>query len=115
MKNLRENHAAVLAFLETLSTRDWRKFTDEDIEKIALFVESDGCTGVIDFYYSICVIHDFYYRTHCDFYGNPISKADADRIGLRDGIRSKSWLGRFSPMAWWRWQGVKYLADKAWG
>lgn len=114
MTNLRDDVVAVLSFLGTLSTREWRDFTSEDIEKIALFTESDGCTGVIDFYADACIIHDFYYRTHRDFYGNPISKDAADK-GLRDSIRAKSWMGKFSPMAWWRWRGVKHLADKAWG
>ena len=101
------------AFTNTLSTKEWRKFTEKDIADIALFINSDGCTGVPDFYLDCCIIHDWFYATHRDFNGNPKTKAFADKV-LEECIRKESWLGKWSPMAWWRWQGVKHWANKAW-
>lgn len=107
------NEKDALRFLATLSSDDWRKFTQTDFDRIAEFTNSDGCTGVIDFYRNGCILHDFGYRTHLDFKGNKTAKEATD-IMLRDYIRSKSWFGKYSPLAWWRWQGVKYLAERAW-
>lgn len=103
----------VYNFTNTLSTFDWRKLKQSDFDKIRDFTKSDGCTGVIDFYLNGCTLHDFFYRTHKNLYGNEMTKAEADLI-LKKYIQSKSLFGRFSPMAWWRWEGVKHLADKAW-
>ncbi len=104
---------AALRFLATISSNDWRKFTQTDVDRIAAFINSDGCTGVPDFYKNGCILHDWCYRTHLDFSGNGIQKDTADRL-LRDYIRSKSLFGKFSPMAWWRWRAVKYVAEKPW-
>lgn len=102
-----------IRFLSFLSSNDWKEFTEFDLKRIESFVDSDGCTGVPDFYHWGCVLHDWCYRTHIDFAGSDITKDQADLL-LRDYIRSKSLFGRFSPMAWWRWRGVKYLAERPW-
>lgn len=103
----------LIAFTSLLSTRDWRKLTDADFAQIDTYINSDGCTGVPDFYRRGCVIHDFYYRTHRNLDGTPITKRQADRV-LRLYIQSKSLFGIFSPMAWWRYWGVRKLAVRAW-
>ena len=103
----------LLAFTNTLSTKDWHGFTDNDIADIGLFIATDGCSGVPDFYLNCCIIHDWFYRTHRDFNGNPVTKNYADKV-LRDCIKSQSWLGFLSPMAWWRYYGVKQFGKKAW-
>ena len=79
----------------------------------AIDLDSDGCTGVPDFYITGCYEHDVHYRTHKTLDGKPITRAESDRQ-LRQYIQSKSKFGRFSPMAWWRWVGVRLLAKSAW-
>ena len=103
----------LLAFTSTLTTLKWQKLTDDDFKKIDKFVKSDGCSGVPDFYRNGCVIHDFYYRTHRNLNGSQITRRQADSV-LRRYIMSKSPFGHFSPMAWWRYKGVRALAGKAW-
>lgn len=101
-------------FLASLSTTDHFALTDNDVERIRLYIRSDGCTGVPDFYFAECVKHDFYYRTHVGFDGKVIKKSEGD-CRFRQGIQRKSKLGFFSPMAWWRWLGVQgRLGHKAW-
>lgn len=119
-KNLRTMPTKeLLEFTATLSTRDWKKLTECDYAEIGLFIATDGCTGVPDFYLNCCILHDWFYRTHRDLYGRPATKAYADRIGMKECIRRCSWLGRFSPMAWWRWWGLrkwfKEKSEKSWG
>lgn len=103
----------IYIFGQSLSTKEPTKFTPLDIEKIQRFCCSDGCTGVPNFYLSACVVHDFYYRTHRDFEGTPINKVYADNM-FKKLIQRKSLFGIFSPMAQWRWLGVKFFAQKAW-
>ena len=103
----------LLTFTSLLTTRDWRKLTKNDFKMIDRFTRSDGCSGVPDFHRNGCVIHDFWYRTHRNLDGTPISKRQAD-AGLRAYIMSRSWFGIASPMAWWRYAGVRLLADRAW-
>lgn len=77
-------------------------------------LESDGCTGVPDFYADCCLEHDLAYRTGLDprasFVGRsiPISRAAADRR-LRECIQARSKFGRFSPLSWTRWAGLRLL------
>ena len=113
--NLRTlSNAGLLAFTAKLSTRDWHKLTEADYAEIGVFVATDGCSGVPDFYLNCCIIHDWWYRTHRNLDGKPITKTQADK-GLSECIQADSWLGRFSPMAHWRYWGVKKFGKKAWG
>ena len=105
--------ADLLLFTSLLSTRDWWRLTENDLKMIDGFIQSDGCTGVPDFYRDECVIHDFHYRTHRHLDGTPISKLRADHV-LKRGIQRKSLFGRLSPMAQWRYLGVRKLAGRAW-
>lgn len=112
--NLREmSTSELLHFTATLSTQDWRKLTQRDFAEIGLFIATDGCTGVPDFYLDCCIIHDWWYRTHRNLDGTPITFDEANKA-LECCIRSKSWFGRFSPMAYWRYWGVREFGKKAW-
>ena len=103
----------LLKFTSSLSTQNWKQFTEDDIARIGLFIATDGCSGVPDFYLDCCIIHDWFYRTHRDFNGNPVSKSFADKVFL-NCIRKESWLGKASPMALWRYWAVKKFGKKAW-
>mgnify|MGYP003524634728 CR=1 FL=1 len=86
----------------------WVRVQDRAIE-----LKSDGCTGVPDFHLKCCLEHDAHYRLHCDMDGNPITKSEADKQ-FRLCIQQESKLGRFSPMSWWRWLGVKWFGRHSW-
>lgn len=96
-----------------LSTLNYKNLTDEDIKKIAKFIDTDGCTGVSDMYWSACVTHDFWYTHKVDFDGSPIEQKEADKR-FRKLIQKKSPFGFFSPMSWWRWAGVSLFGKKFW-
>jgi len=66
-----------------------------------------GCTGVPDFYKSCCDDHDEHYSAH------DVTRAEAD-AEFRRCIQGKSPLGKCSPMALWRWAGVRLLGRHAW-
>lgn len=97
----------------TVTTRKWEELTPEDVGRIATAINSDGCTGVPDFYLHCCTIHDFWYTTHHDINGHPITRQEADRR-FRECIQSRSRFGGLSPMAWWRWLGVRLFGGSAW-
>ena len=67
---------------------------------------SDGCTGVKDFYKDCCLLHDIFYRTGVDLEGKAISRKEADRL-LRDCIRAKSPVGKWSLLAMTRFIGTR--------
>lgn len=69
-------------------------------------IESDGCTAVTELYHICCVVHDLGYREGIDPWGRTVSRADVDR-SFRLCMQKHSKLGRFSPMSWWRWVGVR--------
>ena len=100
-------------FIANLSNTDPKLLTKSDITNIKLYIDSDGCTGVPDFYKEECIKHDFYYRTHHNFEGKLITRDIADKLFL-EGIRNKSKLGKFSPMAFWRYLGVRLCGKSAW-
>ena len=74
---------------------------------------ADGCSGVPDFYLDCCLAHDIAYRTGRDFRGNVSTRAEAD-AGFRRCMQSQSPFGVFSPMAWWRWVGVRLFGGRSW-
>ncbi len=80
---------------------------DPDIVWEELEKQTDHCSGVAEWYADCCREHDFNYRTKI------VSRAEADRR-FRQCMQSKSKLGRFSPVSWVRWSGVRlfgWLAD----
>lgn len=74
---------------------------------------SDGCTGVADIYVEACYEHDHHYQYGKTLYGDPITRAQAD-ARFRQVIQSRSKAGRFSPMSWWRWAGVRLFGGLPW-
>lgn len=107
------DESELLAFTAVLSTRDWRLLTELDIAEVGNFIRTDGCTGTFDFYLRCCILHDWWYRTHRDLDGSPVTKLAADRR-LRDCIASRSILGWWNPMAHWRYWAVRKWGRKAW-
>lgn len=105
--------ANLAEFIANLSSSDPNLLTKSDVTNIKLYIDSDGCTGVPDFYKEECIKHDFYYRTHHNFAGKLITKKEADLLFLR-GIQAKSRFGVFSPMALWRYAGVLFFGKNAW-
>ena len=69
-------------------------------------LNSDGCTGVIDFYLDCCLEHDIAYRTGATVDGKARTHRQADE-DFRHCVQSRSYFGTFSPMAWWRWAGLR--------
>lgn len=80
----------------------------DQVRELARVEKSDGCTGVADFYVDCCYLHDHFYRVgeHWKVGGGPVTRAEADKA-LRQCIQSRSKFGRFSPMSWIRWAGVR--------
>ena len=103
----------LLAFTARLSTLYWPSLTQDDFDLIGKFVESDGCTGVPDFYRDCCVIHDWWFRTHRNLDGTSITEARANS-NLKQCIQTRSVLGKASLIArLWYW-GVRKFGKKAW-
>lgn len=99
-KNFRSlPYEELIAFTSTLSTQDPDKFTTDDYADIAVWINSDGCTMVPDIYLVACIEHDFYYTTARDFYGELISRAEADRR-FRVRIQQMSKFKKFSPYSY---------------
>jgi hypothetical protein len=74
---------------------------------------SDGCSGVKDFYIQSCWEHDFHFRYAKTLFGDPITFNEANER-FRQAIQMRSRWGRFSPMSWWRWIGVRAFGRAAW-
>ena len=72
---------------------------------MAARLDSDGCTGVPEFYQEACLEHDCHWRLGETLWGDTITTAEAN-TRFRRVIQSRSRLGRFSPLSWWRWVGV---------
>ena len=90
---------------------------------------SDGCSAVMGFHVECCFEHDLSYRHAKDprdayrreregeidpwLHAKPITRAEADRR-FRQCHQNRSKLGRYSPMAIYRWLGVKWGGQSAW-
>ena len=85
----------------------------ERVRQRAAELGSDGCTLVTELYQDCCLEHDIAYRTGRDLDGHPITRAQADQR-FRQCIQARSPLGRFSPLAWWRWAGVRLFGWLFW-
>lgn len=88
-------------------------YYQELVKQLAHDIKSDGCSCVIDFFLPGCWEHDIAYKTHRDPLGRTITKREADRR-LMWYIEENSWFGRWSPMAHWRYWGVRKFGRKAW-
>lgn len=102
-----------IKFLTTLSTREYTKLSHPEFRRIKAFIMSDGCTMAPELYHTACIIHDFYYRTHIDLYGNPLTKGQADKL-FRKHIQHNSSLGRVSITAFIWFQAVKFFGRRSW-
>ena len=83
--------------------------------------KTDGCSGVPEFHQHACFAHDWCYRRGTKptldaagllVDGTLVTRAEADEA-FRVCIQESSKLGKFSPMSWWRWVGVR--AGGWWG
>lgn len=99
------------------------------VENEAKAIESDGCTLVSELFHHCCSEHDLAYRLkkdprkaylywikRCVNYwdlAKPITRAEADRR-FRECMQSHSTFGKFSPVAWVRWAGVRMFGQGAW-
>ena len=92
------------------------------VEAEAKKVNSDGCTVVSELFHICCLEHDLGYRHgRCPRSAfvvgwdraRTIDRAEVDRR-FRDCIRAHSALGRFSPIAYVRWLGVRMFGWFAW-
>lgn len=80
----------------------------------ALELGANGCSGVPEFYAEACLEHDIHYRTGKLVDGGYLLlRAEADWI-FRCRIQQRSWFCLFSPMAWWRWLGVRWFGGASW-
>lgn len=79
------------------------------VRLVADLLQSDGCTGVAEIYQDSCLEHDIHWRTGATIFGVPLTTAQANRR-FRLVIQSRSRLGRFSPLSWWRYAGVTFGA-----
>ena len=84
-----------------------------DVEKRAKALESDGCSGVPDWFIWTCWEHDIHNRTHKFLCGCSITFKQAAYV-FRVRIQQGSYFGRLSPLSWIRWVGILFLARKAW-
>lgn len=99
-------------FAKTLSTTKWRELSHQDLDRIKEYTKSDGCTAALQIHTRCCLIHDWYYRTHIDFDGVPITRSDADKIFRLCMERKSKWWQ--SPLPWWRWAAVRVFGGSAW-
>ena len=85
----------------------------EEVEWTAAVLKANGCSGVPEFYHQACLLHDCYYRLGVDFTYQSITRREADSR-FNWAIRARSRFGRMSPMAWWRWVGVRLFGGSSW-
>ena len=83
-------------------TDDYKK----RVRLLADLLNSDGCTLVIDWYLPGCYEHDIGYETGHDPRGYPVTRATVDQR-FRWYIQHHSLFDGWSPMAVWRWFGVR--------
>lgn len=101
----------------------------EWVRSEAALIGTDGCSAVMGFHVECCFEHDlgyYYARDPRDAYrlyrdwsavawqvADPITKAEVDKR-FRQCHQNLSKFGRWSPMAIYRWLGVKWGGKAAW-
>jgi hypothetical protein len=99
------------------------------IRSEAALIDTDGCSLVTNARVECCFEHDlayYYAKDPRDAYRqwraevldywlvtDPIEREEADRR-FRNCHQNRNLLGRYSPMALYRWLGVRWKAQKAW-
>jgi hypothetical protein len=101
----------------------------EWVRSEAELLGSDGCSAVTGIKIDCCFEHDLAYRTGRDprnaflafRAGYLYPWAKAKRITRRDTdarfrqcLQNRSALGRYSPVAWYRWAGVRLFGGRRW-
>lgn len=110
-------------------TRQRDKLYWEWVRSAATLTDTDGCSKVSGFNVECCYEHDLGYRYAKDprdayvryrndepdewLHAKPITRAEADRR-FRKCHQARSKFGRYSPMALWRWAGVRIGGGGAW-
>jgi len=106
--------AQLFRFIERTA---WDESYWSRMDKRALELKSDGCTGVPDTFLYSCKEHDIHTRTHCTVYGEQIT-FDQAAYCIRRRVQQGSSLGLLSPISWLRWFGVaalfRWKAQEAW-
>lgn len=92
-------------------------------------IKSDGCSKSLELYHQACQQHDlcyFYAKSPHSAYTrylegeiDPWEHAEAITKGASDAMfrremQAHSRFGRFSPMSWWRFVGLKIFGGHAW-
>lgn len=81
----------------------WERIRDRAAE-----LGTDGCTGATGIHVECCLEHDIHWRTGRTLDGQPITPGQANKR-FRSCMQSRSKLGWFSPLAWWRWGVVSLI------
>lgn len=84
----------------------------QDVRTAAKNLRSDGCSWVADIHVDCCYEHDIHYRTGHRLDGTPITRREAD-ARFRQCNMKHSQFGHLSPLAWWRWAGVRMFGRRA--
>lgn len=95
----------------------------------AALLDTDGCSQVSGFHVECCFEHDIAYRYgkdprdaylhfksgSLDYWkdAKPITRGETDRR-FRKCHQARSKFGKYSPMALYRWVGVRLFGGKAW-
>lgn len=83
----------------------------QEVERRALELRTDGCSGLLQWFKRYCYEHDIHYRTHKTLDGMPIGKWKSDAIFAWRHIQD-------SPIAAGtgiiRWLGLTAAGWKAW-
>jgi hypothetical protein len=80
--------------------------TDEHVKLIEEAIQSDGCTIVSELYHECCVVHDLGYQFAIDPWGRQVTKGQID-TAYRQCMEQRSKLGRYNPISWMRYLGVR--------
>ena len=101
----------------------------EWVKSEAALVDTDGCSGVTGVRIECCFEHDLgffhakdprsayrHWRANNYYYWEDADAIDRDEVDarFRQCLQNRSRFGRWSPMAWWRWVGVRWKAQAAW-
>lgn len=87
----------------------WAKVAEK-----AMALGADGCSGpTLQVHRACCDEHDIHYRTGQRLDGTPITRREAD-AEFRRCMQERSRLGKWTPMAWWRWAAVRTFGGQFW-
>lgn len=90
------------------------------LKEVAMLNQFDGCTGVSEVYRICCLQHDFAYHSGFDalsvYLGSPqkLSRRQAD-AQFKACNQEESFMKRWSPIALFRWIGVRAFGWALWG